>query len=75
MLQVVFSKHALVLGWRDGLGFSEAIQPVNASRRATFNDTEKKPEMTRAHFATELELVHQNVIAMGELTLKASRTA
>jgi len=27
--------------------------------------------MTRAHFVTELELVHQNVIAMGELTLKS----
>ena len=27
--------------------------------------------MTRAHFVTELDLVHQNLISMGELTLKS----
>jgi hypothetical protein len=43
---VDLSGHAVVLAWRDGLGFGEVVQPINPSRRVISPDEHN----TRAAF-------------------------
>jgi hypothetical protein len=35
---VDFPGHAVVLAWRDDLGFAEVVEPVNPSRRVISHD-------------------------------------
>ena len=35
---VDFPRHAVILGRREDVGFSEVVQPVNAARRVIFHD-------------------------------------